>query len=47
MRCKQWSKGALKFPASMAMRKEFAAQIMKQFEIADFFWVRTAALFTL
>jgi hypothetical protein len=47
MRCKQRDKGAWKFPASMAMRIKFAAQIMKQFKMADFFLVRTASLFTL
>jgi hypothetical protein len=38
MQSKQWSKGASKFPASMAMRTKFAAQILKNFDIADFFW---------
>jgi hypothetical protein len=37
MQCKQWSKGALKFPASMAMRKELAAQIMNQIWTRGFF----------
>jgi hypothetical protein len=47
MRCKQRGKGAWKFPVLMAMRIKFAAQIMKQFKMADFFLVRTASLFTL
>jgi hypothetical protein len=37
MRCKQWGKGAWKFPASVAMWKKFAAQIMKQFKNGGFF----------
>jgi hypothetical protein len=37
MRCKQWSKGASKFTASMAMRIKFAAQIMNQFKTRRFF----------
>ncbi len=36
MRCKQCSKGASKFPASMAMRRKFAAQIMNQFKTRGF-----------
>jgi hypothetical protein len=37
MQCKQWSKGASKFPASMAMRTKFVAQIMNQFKARGFF----------
>ena len=47
MRYKQFSKGASKFTASMAMRTKFVAQIMNEIEVADFFLVRAASLFTL
>jgi hypothetical protein len=48
MRYKQWSNDASKFPALMAMRIEFAAQIIKQFwNCGVLFLVHTAALFTL
>jgi hypothetical protein len=47
MRCKQWSKGESKFPASMTMRIKLAAQIMKQFSNCGFFGVHTADLLTL
>ncbi len=47
MWCKQWSNDASKFSASMAMRIELAAQIMKQLWNCGFFFVQTASLFTL
>ncbi len=46
MRCKQWSYDVSKFPPSMAMRIEFAAQIMKQFWICGFFFWFTPQLFS-
>jgi hypothetical protein len=43
MRCKPWSNDAAKFPPSMAMRIEFAAQIMKQFGNWRFFWLHRSS----
>ncbi len=46
MRCKQWSNDASKFLASMAMRIEFAAQIIKHFWNCGFLFLFRSHLFS-